>query len=86
MELGSLEVLGKSKLTRSDGLWPCVKVVLKIYNVQCTYWMKVWRWFKRLVILMTSGGCSTEHILDKECSELSPGAPMDGGDFEFDLF
>ena len=32
MELGSLEVLGKSKLTRSDGLWPCVKVVLKMYN------------------------------------------------------
>ena len=33
MELGSLEVLGKSKLTRSDGLWPGVKVVLK----QCNY-------------------------------------------------
>ena len=36
MEQGSLEVLGKSKLTRSDGLWPCVKVVLSMYNVQCT--------------------------------------------------
>ena len=39
VKLLSLEVLGKSKLTRSDGLWPCVKVVLSMYNVQCTMYI-----------------------------------------------
>ena len=35
---------------------------------------------------MTSEGYSTEDILDGEYGKLSPGAPMDGGDIEFDFF
>ena len=38
------------------------------------------------VVLMTSEGCSTgEDFHYGECNKLSPGAPMDEEDFEFDF-